>query len=293
LQVPRWSLETDVAFLDSENIQLAMLSLSAPGLSLSSSTDEEVTLARKFNQYAAACRNKYPDRFGFFATIPLRNISKGIEEMIYALDTLGADGVVLFTSYEGQYLGSDIFRPLWEELNSRAAVVFVHPISPQDAGPGYEGMMPRPIVDFPHETTRLALHLITSNVIHDFPNCKIILSHGGGTLPFTATRIFNTIVNAGLVTDKTADSMLMEARQFYFDLALTGFEGPVSLLLGFAEKDHILWGSDYPFIHNKSLKRQRQELAGVDIKLETRLSIEYGAAIKLFPRLNKLKLDYI
>lgn len=286
--MPQWDIETDLAFLDDNNIQMAMLSLSAPGLSIASSPDEARTLARACNEYAAACRDKHPDRFGFFATLPLENISSGIEELTYALDFLGADGVVLFTSYDGKYLGSKVFKPLWEELDRRAAVVFVHPASPRDSGPDYEGMMPRPIVDFPHETTRAAVHLITSNTVHDYPNCKIILSHGGGTLPFTATRIFNASVDAGLVEGKTADAMLKEAKRFYFDLALTSFSDPVSLLLNFTERDHILWGSDYPFVRKDSVKRQGDELAGMVMKSSIRSSMTNWAALKLFPRLGKL-----
>lgn len=288
LQVPRWDVETDLAFLDDNNIQLAMLSLSAPGLSVASLPGEARTLARTCNEYAAACRDKHPDRFGFFATVPLDDIPSGVEELTYALDILGADGVVLFTSYDGKYLGSEFFKPLWDELDRRAAVVFVHPASPRNSGPDCEGMMPPPILDFPHETTRAAVHLITSNTVHDYPNCKIILSHGGGTLPFTATRIFNVAADAGLVVGKTADTMLTGARQFYFDLALTSFSDPVSLLLNFAEEDRILWGSDYPFVRKDSLKRQGDELAGMVMQDNLRLSITNGAALKLFPRLGRL-----
>lgn len=288
LQVPRWDLERDLAFLDDNNIQFALLSLSAPGLSITSSPAEAKTLARACNEFAATCRDKHPDRYGFFATLPLENISDGIEELTHALDVLGADGVVLFTSYNGNYLGHEFFKPLWRELDRRAAVVFVHPTTPKDPGPPYDGMLPRPIVDFPHETTRTAVHLITSNTVRDFPNCKIILSHGGGTLPFTATRIFNSAVNAGFGGGKTADDMLVEARRFYFDLALTSFSGPLSLLVNFADEDHILWGSDYPFVRGDSVKRQRDELEELEMQPPMRSSIANGAALKLIPRLRRL-----
>lgn len=283
-----WDVETDLDFLDDNNMQFAMLSLSTPVLSVASSSDAARTLTRTCNEYAAACRDKHPDRFGFFATLPLDNIPSGIEELTYALDILGADGVVLFTSYDGKYLGSEVFKPLWKELDRRAAVVFVHPASPQNSGPGLEGMMPPPILGFPHETTRVAVHLITSNTVYDYPNCKTILSHGGGRLPFTATRIFNVAADTGLVAGKTADTMLKAARQFYFDLAPTNFSDPVSLLLKFAEEDHILWGSDYPFVRKDSVKRQGDVLAGMVMQDNARSSITNGVALKIFPRLGCL-----
>ncbi|KAH8160239.1 hypothetical protein CIB48_g8020 [Xylaria polymorpha] len=288
LRLPPWDIDAALSFLNEHGIQTAILSLSAPGLGIASSPEEARSLARMCNEYAAKLKNAHPDRFGFFATVPLGDISTGLEALKHSFDVLGADGVTLFTSYGGRCLGSSDFKALWCELDQRKAVVFVHPSLPIQPGDGYEGMLPPPLVDFPHETTHAAVNLITCNTVRDYPNCKIILSHGGGTLPYVATRIAHLAVDAGLLAGKTADDVLVDAISFCFDVALIGFTDPLELLTRFAREDHILWGSDYPFARPNTIRKQLEQFAVSDITPASRASIAYGAAIALFPRLRSV-----
>jgi 6-methylsalicylate decarboxylase len=273
--------------MDSTGIDVAILSVSAPGVDIAQTPAEAKDMARQLNKQASQIRDAHPDRFGVFATLPLvSGVPDAIEEARYALDELHADGVTLFTSYDGKYLGHDSFQPLWEELDRRAAVVFVHPTTPRDPGAGHDPKMPRPIIDFPHETTRTAVHLITTKTIRRYPRCKVILSHGGGTLPFVATRIAHQAADVGLV-DMTADEFLADARRFYFDLAITAYEGPLSMLEGFAAQDHLLWGSDFPFVRQKTVQSQLDVLASRQMQPEARTSLHRGGALSILPRLCK------
>lgn len=229
------------------------------------------------------CRFR-PFSFRLFATLPpLDQTGPCLEELRYSLDVLKADGVVVLSSYDDKYLGHQDFQPIWKELHHRNTVVFVHPSFGQTWGASSDPTIPRPIVDFPHETTRTAVNLITSNTIRDFPNCRIILSHGGGTLPYVATRIANQTADLRL-KDKSAASFLSDAKSFYYDLALTGYEGPVKLLTEFAQADHILYGSDFPFAREETIKPQIGNIRAAAIDDNVRVSIDCGAAKRLFPR---------
>ncbi|KAK4151595.1 hypothetical protein C8A00DRAFT_45221 [Chaetomidium leptoderma] len=298
LTPPPWSPELDLEFMDRNGIDTAILSLSAPGLSFLPPT-QAATVARQTNATCAAVRDAYPGRFGFFATLPLlddnsddaSSLPATLTELAHALDELYADGVTLLTSYGGDggaYLGDARFRPLWAELDRRQAVVFVHPASPppkpKDASADRAVVVPPPIIDFPHETTRAAVNLITSNIRRDYPHVKIILSHGGGTLPFVATRIANLMAGAGLLGDKSAEEFLREARSFYFDVALTGYEGPLGLVLEFAEEGHVLFGSDFSFAREKIIVPQLETIRALGEGGMGAL-VERGAALGLFPRL--------
>jgi hypothetical protein len=55
------------------------------------------------------------------------------------------------------------------------------------------GNLPQPIVDYPIGTTRMAVKLVLSKTLATHVNVKIILSHGGGTLPFLSERILSVL----------------------------------------------------------------------------------------------------
>ena len=168
-----------------------------------------------------------PKKFGFLATVP--DLWDGpepvLEEVRYAFDELNADGVILLTRYgkDYHYLGHPDFLPLWDELEKRKAVVFIHPtqlVSPKLVNPYLEQLF----LDYPHETARTAIDLITQNVIRDHPNVKIILSYPGSTLLYVITRAAVTMPDTGFINEESTEEMMEEARGFYFDLALSGNE---------------------------------------------------------------------
>jgi 6-methylsalicylate decarboxylase len=261
--------------------------------------EKQIALCRNANEYSAKVREQEPTRYGFFATVPsLLDPEAAHAEIIYALDVLKADGIVLYTRYGTghQYLGNPAFKATWDLLDSRNAVVFVHPTSAADKGLSNPAL-PQPMIDYPHETTRTACDLITSGTIRDHPNVKIILSHGGGTLPYLALRPAAMLpyvpTKSGLAANLTApeitEKFLEYARTFYFDSALSASPLQLQLLSQFAKPDHVFFGSDFPYAPTAAIKQMNGLLdayAGTDAEFTT--SLNYGAALKLFPRLREI-----
>ena len=77
-----------------------------------------------------------------------------------------------------------------------------------------------------------------------FPSTKVILSHGGGYLPFAATRFAE--LGASISNGRYSADFLADIRSFYFDTALVAPSGLPSLL-GTVEIGHIVFGTDYPY----------------------------------------------
>ncbi|KAL4955619.1 hypothetical protein BDW69DRAFT_113441 [Aspergillus filifer] len=282
LKAANWDEETALDFMSRHGIGTSILSCPMPLAVVTGTRTETATVAREVNKYFASLRDKYPTKFGFFAALPSAlDTDSCIDEIRYALDVLKADGVGLMTSYNDKYLGHPDFEPIWRELNARKAVVFTHPTMediPKSIREPFT--IPRPLVDWTHETTRAAVHLILTDTLrHHASDCRIILSHGGGTLPFVAGRIAELDMMTW-ATGKSSEEILNEAKSFYFDLALVDGAIPLQLVFDFAAEGHVLYGTDYPCIRDDTVAKQWDTVDDGALLASTRKTAE-----TLFPRL--------
>ncbi|MEV4341391.1 amidohydrolase family protein [Streptomyces sp. NPDC049590] len=104
-----WSPEEHLAFMDDDQVATSVLSLTAPSV-VGWQGQERRGVARRVNEYVAELVTRHPDRFGNFATVPVPDVEGAVAEAEYALDELGADGVVLLSNCEGVYLGGPEVR---------------------------------------------------------------------------------------------------------------------------------------------------------------------------------------
>lgn len=240
--LPKWSADAHLKFMDDNQIATSVLSLTAPSV-VGWQGQQRRDMARKVNEYVADLGAKHPGRFGNFATVPLPDVEAAAAEAAYALDQIGADGVVLLTNYDGVYLGDDTYAPLWDTLNKRSAVVFIHPGHPRIP---LLADVPGPLVDYPFDTTRNAVQMVFNGVLDNYPNVKIILSHAGGFLPYGVLR-FCELQPALQPEGPTTDQLLAKFKLFYFDTALSSGPYAFPSFLGFADHQRILFGSDFPY----------------------------------------------
>lgn len=296
--IPQWSVETDLTFNEEENIAFSFLTITAPGAEIVPQGPQQHTLSRQSNEFAAEVRAQEPQRYGFFATIPsLLDAEAANAEIVHALDVLKADGIILYTRYgaENKYLGHPDFKSTWDLLEARAAVVLIHPTSASHKGL-VNAKLPQPMIDYPHETTRTACDLITSGTVRSHPGVKIILSHGGGTLPYLALRPAamlpylpsNATENPGKTPDEITREFMEDAKTFYFDTALSTSAVQLQLLSEFAKPDHIFYGSDFPYAPRGSIQlfdKLLDEYSATNASFVS--SVNNGAALKLFPRLKE------
>ncbi|MCJ1403819.1 hypothetical protein MMC11_007042 [Xylographa trunciseda] len=277
--LPSWSEESDRAVMQRHGIATSILSITAPGAAEFEGA-EAAKLARKMNDYGARLRDKDPSSYGFFANLPsILDTEATLNELSYALDTLNADGVCLFSRYGSghQYLGHPDFQYLWAELNRRSTVVFIHPTHPVDTV-RVNPLLPLPVIDYTFETTKAAMDLILSNTVRKFKNLKIILSHAGGALPYIVERPMSIMPHT--------EHIVEDAREFYYDTALSGGKNALMVLEKFAKPGHILYGSDFPYAPPESIDYHTHALDSYPFETEGLLQdINVTNALALFPRL--------
>ena len=284
--LPNWSVDSDREFNKKYDITTTILSGTAPGPPILPTPKERTALARRLNDYAAALRDTEPDRYGFFASLPSLLDGKLVfEELEYAMDVLKADGVTLFTRYgnDNHYLGHPDFKEIWDELDRRGAVVFIHPTHPVDTTPIRPGL-PQTLVEYTFETTKTAVDMLYSKVIQTHRKVKVILSHAGGTLPYVISRPAGRL---GRGTTEYEDWM-DAASDFYFDVAVSCHENVFTLLQKFAKPGHILFGSDSPFAPAASIANNVPRLDEFRFdRPEMLREINNKNALELFPRLKQ------
>src|SRR3954470_234027 len=89
---PRWRLDGAIAYLDEAEIDRAVASISTPGVHFGDDAAARA-LARRSNEFLAELVRDHPRRFGALAALPLPDVEGAVEELDYALDVLGLDGV--------------------------------------------------------------------------------------------------------------------------------------------------------------------------------------------------------
>lgn len=210
--------------------------------------------ARAWNDYVMRLRQDHPGRFGLFAALPLPDIDGSLKEVEYAFDTLKADGLGIQTSYGDLWLGDPVFTPLYEELERRKAVIYVHPTdAPCCARLSY---MAAPVfgswIEWPMNSARTMFSLLLAQVPRRFPGIRFIFAHDGGTMPLLVGRIQGMAQNSRpdfpkKVREIFPDGVEAEYRKFYFDMA-QGY-APVNFeaMRRLVRDTHMLFGSDYPF----------------------------------------------
>jgi 6-methylsalicylate decarboxylase len=279
-ELPEWSPEASLQTMAELNVVTAILSVSTPGTAFLPSATDANSLARDINDYLAELVGAQPNRFGFFATIPMPHLGASVDEVARSLDDLGADGVVLLANSAGTYLGQDGQDELFAALDARSAVVFIHPADLP--GPAVDGVAPF-AADFLLDTTRAAYLLVRNGIPRKYPNIKFILSHAGGFVPYASHRMAVAIMGD---TGRSLTDNLDDFAGFYFDTALSSSAAALPSLLAFAKPGHVTFGSDWPFA---PIAAGKLFAAGLEtypgLAPDTRAAIERSNALALVPRL--------
>ena len=206
-------------------------------------------MARACNEFQARRAQDHPARFGSFALLPLPDVDGALEEISYALDVLRLDGIGLFSSVNDRYLGDPLFDPVFDELNRRKAVVFIHPTHCE--APEHTRLHAPPfVVEYVFDTTRAIVNLIYPALSSAVPNIRLIVAHGGGTVPFLAQRIAMMEGHRGA---KNVTDVIPALRSLYYEIASTTSAFALRSLQELADPAHILWGSDLPFVYGARL----------------------------------------
>jgi len=280
----KWTPAASIEQMDKYGIATALVSLSQVAtLALSTiyaGGEKGRSLTRSANEYGAKLAQDYPGRFGLFASVPLPDPEGSLREIEYAFDVLKADGIGLYTNTGDKWLGDPQFAPVFDELNRRKAVVFIHPIVPNCCRGLIEGVSDFALeIDF--DMARGITSMLVNGTFSHCPNITFILAHSGGTLPVLAGRIKDRYPKGKVFEDRVPHGVLYELKRLHFEVAHATFPEPLAALLKLVPPAQVHFGTDYPA---EPIASTVDNLPDSGLSADVLRGINRGNAERLFPR---------
>jgi predicted TIM-barrel fold metal-dependent hydrolase len=244
-----WSAAASLDRMDRFGVATAIFSIiNQPDIWMSDDREANRRLARQCNEYSADLVRDHPGRFGLFACVPLPDIDGSVAEIAYSLDVLKADGIGLFTSYGGKWLGDSAFAPLLEELDRRRTVAYVHPYAPSCCAGLLPGV-PDNFIEYAQDTARAITSLLLSGTLARHRRIRWIFSHAGGPIPALSGRLA-TLAGPRFphLSEAALDGIAAELRRLHYDTANAAYPAAMDALLDTVLVSQVLFGTDYPYI---------------------------------------------
>ncbi|KAJ6477382.1 amidohydrolase 2 [Mycena vitilis] len=243
-----------------------------------------LAMARLLNENMAALTKVLPNRFRFFATIPLPHVAESITEAQYALGSLGALGITLSSNHEGRYLGAELFAPLFAEMDQLHAIIFLHPVEALlDLNGTFIKANPTafsPVMaEFYFETARTIMDLAMSQTLTKYTNLDFILPHLGGA--------FSSIIDRSMApVPFLADVMEALRTRCWWDSAGFTYSHQLGGLLAYnISPSFLLYGSDYPYISSPLVEASAEAMTNSPfLNEEQKLNVKSENALRLFKK---------
>jgi predicted TIM-barrel fold metal-dependent hydrolase len=228
--------------MDKGGVAMQILSIATAGPYVQSEIGATIC-ARVANDNYAEMVRLHPTRFKAFACLPLPHVEPALAELTRAFDELGFVGVGVATKMGGRSLADPSFDPVYEELNRRNGVLFVHPIGHScDSALLDETNLTWPL-GAPFEDTAAVLQLLQTGFTRKFPQIKVIMPHLGGTLPFLVHRLDHQRDRFMNGIDALPSELV---KTFWYD-SVNSHPAALRCSVDTFGADKIVFGTDYPF----------------------------------------------
>ena len=224
------------------DIQLVSMNTNPPYYSLSG--EDGLKVAKLANEGIRDYTRHAPDRFVGLGMVPMQSAPHAIEALEHAM-SLGLKGINILTNIGGHDLGEEQFWPVWKRAEELGAAVLLHPLGFTNQDRFMKFRLAN-TVGQPLEETLAMLSLIHEGVMARHPKLKIMMSHGGGYLPFYYGRSDSTFFRDPHLRGAIDQKPSTYIRQFYLDTCVFDLH-MIEYLADTYPLDHVILGTDFPY----------------------------------------------
>ncbi len=175
--------------------------------------------------------------------LPLGDVAATVAEIARCHSVHGTADFAIGSHVHGVDLDKAVHPEVWAALAERGGLVMIHPWQVRDGGRLNDLKLGNPLGN-PFETTVAAGRLIEAGTLMKHPGLRVMLAHGGGTLPFILGRMDRAWEAAA--HGRAPERPSLAAKRFLYDTVL--FEAaPLRFLAEMVGADRIIFGTDSPF----------------------------------------------
>src|SRR5438552_13446254 len=273
-----YTLPHHMAFLEAQGIDAAVFGplMDVAGYSLP--PDQGDAWSRAQNEGLAASLAAAGGHHVGLATVPLQSPAHAVEELSFAVRSLGLRGAMIDPNALGRPLGDSAFDPFWKAAADLAAPIVLHPFL-LEAVERFGRHYLHNLVGYPFETTLAAGSLILGGTLDRFPALDVVLVHGGGFLPYHIGRFDRAHTTREEARADGAGRPSDYLRRFHYD-TLVQLPRALGYLVDLVGADRVLLGSDHPFWMGDP--NPIQIVREADLTAETQRKILGDNAVRLF-----------
>lgn len=236
-------LDARFALMDAAGVTQQVLSAS-PQLPQFENRAHAIHAAEFVNDLYASVVDRHPSRFAAFAALPLPHVDAALEEIDRTLAVPGFVGVAMTTSVLGRSLVDPEFTPVFQELDRRGTVLYVHPSGCAAGAPLIRDFNLTWMIGAPIEDTIAAVHLIIAGIPTRYRRLRIINSHLGGALPMLLQRLDKQYE---WEVPKTPEPPSTAARRMWYDTVAYGHVPALRCACDSFGADRLVLGTDFPY----------------------------------------------
>lgn len=242
-----------IAAMDEAGVDLAVLSLAAPGVEQLDPQDA-VRLARACNDELAEAIGRHPGRLAGFAVVPTGAPDTGADELERAVSELGFAGALINGHNRGRYLDDAFFDPVLNRAATLRIPIYLHPTIPPAAviESSYAGFSPEVTFTLATvgwgwhiNTATHALRMIVGGVFDRYPDLQIIIGHMGEATSFMLPR-FDATLKPELTGLQHPISTYLR-RNFTYTFANFNDKPTYANLVAQVGAERVAFSADYPF----------------------------------------------
>ena len=272
-----WDVVERLGLMERLGVDYQVLSMSIP-MTYEGDAPARLRMAQISNDCFAATVEQHPDHFFAFATLPLPTIDESLVELERCLDQLHMVGVCLGSNIRGMRLDDALLAPLFEELDRRGTVIFLHPAIPVCSGPDLDAFNLSATLGYLFDTGVTVHRMISSGMFERYRRLKVIVPHLGGMLPYVAGRS-DASYRSNPSGSNIPEPPSTYLKRLYFDTI--NFNPPsMRLAVEMFGADHLLLGSDYP-LGSTGLEAAVQQIVDFGFSPEDEEQVLGGNAIRL------------